>query len=140
MADYNKLAALVGTHQELAIFRKFGALNAKNLLYMQSELIHLQSELDGIELENKHSGDSEKSAFLTSLFDLQDSDGTSKDLQWRKVMEIRGKLKSYSRFVRSFAPTECQPIKIHLPRLESTVSLADDVMLSKASHGLPIGP
>ena len=98
MADYNKLASLVGSHQELTIFRKFGTLNAKSLLYMQSELLHLQSELEGIELENKYSDDNEKSAFLTSLFDLKDSNGTSKDLQWRKVLEIRGKLKNYSQF------------------------------------------
>ena len=98
MADYNKLASVVGSHQELTIFRKFSTLNAKSLLYMQSELLHLQSELEGIELENKYSDDTEKSAFLTSLFDLKASDGTSKDLQWRKVLEIRGKLKTYSEF------------------------------------------
>ena len=96
MADYNKLATLVGTHRELTIFRKFGVLNAKSLLYMQSELHHLQSELEGIEQENKHSGDREKLAFQVSLFDLKDSEGTTKDLQWRKVLEIRHKLKAYS--------------------------------------------
>ena len=101
MADYNKLASLIGSHQELTILRRFGTLNAKSLLYMQSELLHLQSELEGIELENKYSDDAEKSAFLTSLFDLKNSDGTSKDLQWRKVLEIRGKLKNYSQFIDS---------------------------------------
>ena len=101
MADYNKLAGLVGSHQELTILRKFGTLNAKNLLYMQSELLHLQSELEGIELENKYSNDTERSAFLTSLFDLKDSDGTSKELQWRKVLEIQGKLKNYSQSINS---------------------------------------
>ena len=99
MADYNKLATLVGAHQELAILRKFGALNAKNILYMQSELVHLQSELNGIEVENGLSGDPEKLAFQISLFNLKDSEGTTKDLQWQKVLEIRDKLKAYSLFI-----------------------------------------
>ena len=98
MADYNKLAALVGTHQELALFRKYGALNAKNLLYMQAELTHLQSELARIELEDKYSEDPRKATYITSVFDLRDSDGTSRDLQWRKILEIREKLKVYSKF------------------------------------------
>ena len=96
MADYNRLATLVGTHQELALFRNFKALNVKNLLYMQAELVHLQSELETIELDNKQSGDEERSTYLTSLFDLKFSEGSSRDLQWRKILEIREKLKCYS--------------------------------------------
>lgn len=96
MADYNKLADLVSAHEELAIFRRFGRLNAKNLLYLQADLAHLESELENIELEDKHSEDSEKSAYGNSLFDLRDSEGTCKDLQWRKVLEIRKKLRAYS--------------------------------------------
>lgn len=96
MADYGRLAALMGTHQELALFRKFAKLNAKNILYMQSELMHLEAELENAELENAGSGDPEKMALLVSLFDLKDSSGTENDLQWRKALEIREKLLSYS--------------------------------------------
>jgi hypothetical protein len=96
MADYGRLAALMGTHQELALFRKFARLNAKNLLYMQSELMHLEVELENVELENGGSGDPEKMAFIVSLFDLKDSSGTENDLQWRKVLEVREKLNCYS--------------------------------------------
>ena len=81
MADYTRLAALVGTHPETAIFRRFKTLNAKNLLYMQSELVHLEAELSNIELENKLSGESGKALFQVSLFDLKDSYGTCKDTQ-----------------------------------------------------------
>lgn len=96
MADYGRLAALMGNHQELALFRKFAKLNAKNILYMQSELMHLEAELENVELENGGSGDPEKMAFLVSLFDLKDSSGTENDMQWRKVLEIREKLNCYS--------------------------------------------
>lgn len=97
MGDYTRLAALIGAHQELALFRQFGFLNAKNLLYMQSELVHLEGELASIVLEDNCSGDGDKALFQTSLFDLKESSGTEKDLQWRKVMEIREKLKEYSK-------------------------------------------
>jgi hypothetical protein len=96
MADYSRLSKLIGTHQDLAIFRKFASLNAKNILYMQAELIHLQAELENIELANGNSGDVQKAAFQVSLFDLKDSSGTKNDLQWRKAMEIRRNLKAYS--------------------------------------------
>ena len=98
MGDYGKLASLMGTYHEMALFRQFAALNAKSLLYMQSELVHLEAELLNIELEDTYSGDSQKEAFRVSLFKLKRSSGTDKDLQWRKVLEIREKLKEYSMY------------------------------------------
>lgn len=96
MGNYDKLAALMGSHQEMAQFRKFAALNAKNLLYMQAELVHLEAELENIAYEDKHSRHGETESFDVSLFDLKDSSGTENDVQWRKVLEIRNKLKDYS--------------------------------------------
>ena len=98
MGDYGKLASLMGTYHEMALFRQFAALNAKSLLYMQSELVHLEAELSNIGLEDAYSGDGQKEAFRVSLFKLKRSSGTDKDLQWRKVMEIREKLKEYSMY------------------------------------------
>lgn len=98
MANYDRLADLVGTHRELGLFKRFAKLNAKDILYMQAELIHLEAELERIELENARSGDADKEAFQVSVFDLKESAGTQKDLQWRKALEIREKLKAYSLF------------------------------------------
>jgi hypothetical protein len=39
---YPKLARHMGASPEIAIFRRFGALNAQNLLYLQAELVHLE--------------------------------------------------------------------------------------------------
>ena len=99
MADYTRLAALIGTHRELAIVRHFASLNAKNILYLQAELVHLEAELKDIENENKFSGDAERAAFQVSLFDLKESSDSNKDLQWRKVLEVRNKLREYSGFI-----------------------------------------
>lgn len=96
MGNYDTLAALMGSHQEMAQFRKFADLNAKNLLYMQAELVHLKAELENIANEDKRSSHGEKESFDVSLFDLKDSSGTENDVQWRKVLEIRNKLKEYS--------------------------------------------
>lgn len=96
MGDYSKLAAVMGTHEELAIFRQFSALNTKNLLYMQSELVHLECELASIASEDKCSADIDRTLFHVSLFDLKESSGSNKGVQWGKILEIREKLKIYS--------------------------------------------
>ncbi|KAI4221217.1 MAG: hypothetical protein L6R40_008646 [Gallowayella cf. fulva] len=97
MANYNKLATLMGDHQEMATFRRFKRLNAKSLLYMQAEIVHLESELGNIESEDKWSEDKPRSSLHESVFNLQGSHGTPSDVQWKKVLDIREKLKQYSK-------------------------------------------
>ncbi|KAJ4350343.1 uncharacterized protein N0V89_008964 [Didymosphaeria variabile] len=48
---YPTLATRMGVVPPTAMFRRFGALNARNLLYYQNELMQLEAEL--ISLENK---------------------------------------------------------------------------------------
>lgn len=98
MGDYNSLTALIGTYQELCMFRRFAKLNAKSLVYMQAELVHLEAELAGIELEDKASKDPNRSSFHISIFNLKESLGTENNIQWQKVLEIREKLRLYSSF------------------------------------------
>src|SRR2546423_9509780 len=97
MAGYSKLAALIGKHHDLAIFRRFSVLNSKNLLYMQGELVQLEAELNMIELENRASRDPEKVGFEYSVTALmgphQSEDGHER---WAKILEIREKLKEHS--------------------------------------------
>lgn len=98
MGNYTKLASLIGAHPELALFRQFAALNAKNILYMQADLVHLEAELEDIAREDRCSGHREKQSFEASVFDLKYSSGTENDAQWQKVLEIRNKLKEYSAY------------------------------------------
>lgn len=97
MASYNRLATLIGEHQELAVFRRFQTLNAKSLLYMQAEILHLESELRSIELHDESSKDVRRASLHTSVFNLKESSGSDYQLQWNKVVEIREKLERYSR-------------------------------------------
>ena len=96
-SQYQNLATVMGTVPSLSIHRRFATLNAKNLLYMQAELMNLEAELIDIASEDKWCIDEKRNA-LESSWDL--FKGSSEDpqtsLQWKKMMEIREKLKDYS--------------------------------------------
>ncbi|KAL8715710.1 MAG: hypothetical protein Q9220_000377 [cf. Caloplaca sp. 1 TL-2023] len=87
----------MGEHQELASFRRFQSLGMKSLLYMQAELLHLENELKAIENEDQTSHDPERAYLHASVFNLKQSAGTSHEIQWRKVLEIREKVRLYSK-------------------------------------------
>ena len=82
---------------EMAIFRRFGTLNAQMLLYMQSELIHLEEELRELELEDSRSGQSYKSKYSRDCFFLYNSTTEGDDRQLKLVLKIKAKLKEYSK-------------------------------------------
>ncbi|KAH0551488.1 hypothetical protein GP486_007298 [Trichoglossum hirsutum] len=47
------LAAFIASDPELAVYRRFDRLATRNLLYLQSELLHLESKLDGFDEEDR---------------------------------------------------------------------------------------
>ncbi|KXT18229.1 hypothetical protein AC579_2892 [Pseudocercospora musae] len=53
LRGYPKLAAELGTTENYAIYRRFDALNARNLLYHQAKLTYLEHELHELELEHE---------------------------------------------------------------------------------------
>ncbi len=73
MAGYDKLAAMIGAQRSLAIFRRFSTLNAKSLLYMQAELMHLEGELADIVKEDMTSGEADREPFTWSVWHLKES-------------------------------------------------------------------
>ena len=95
MEGYSKLASLIGAYPDTLIFRRFGALSAQNLLYLQAELVHLEHELRECTLPNERSGDAAGKGILSKdWFTLAHSnEGT--ELQWRIMLGIRAKLKEY---------------------------------------------
>ena len=101
MEGYAKLAALMGAHPQVAILRRFGALNAQNLLYLQAELTLLESDLQHFSAEDSTSHDPDRSLYSRDWYGLSISnDGANRDesagTQWRIVLKIRDKLKEYS--------------------------------------------
>ncbi|MCJ1336571.1 hypothetical protein MMC09_001847 [Bachmanniomyces sp. S44760] len=99
MEGYPRLANLVGRKPEVAIFRRFGALNVENLLFLQAELVTLEQELKEIVEEDKHSDDPARKEFSTSWYALHESRMSKSRrvrLQWEKRVEIRKKLNEYN--------------------------------------------
>lgn len=95
MEGYSKLASLMGACPETLIFRRFGALSAHNLLYLQAELVHLEHELQECTLANEQVDDPIKRDILSKdWFTLAHSnDGTER--QWQLMLQIRAKIKEY---------------------------------------------
>jgi hypothetical protein len=96
MEGYEKLAALMGERPTLAIFRRFASLGARNLLYLQAELVCLESELKRCALEDHASGDAEKLDYAVNWYSLMRSEETGQSFQWTIMQDIRTKLKEYS--------------------------------------------
>jgi hypothetical protein len=92
VAGYPSIARKMGEFPDLATFRRFRALNAKNLLYYQAELVVLELKLHKQEIEGNRL-DPDKAYGLTDWRFLK----LANEHQWETVKEIRTLLKQYSR-------------------------------------------
>ncbi|GME65638.1 uncharacterized protein LTHEOB_8511 [Neofusicoccum parvum] len=88
----------MGQMPETAIFRRFGFLNAQNLLYMQAELVILEKHLRRVQAEDAESGSEVRSQYAEDWFYLSTAtnDEGGNDEQWELMKEIRGKLREYN--------------------------------------------
>jgi len=88
----------MGLVPETAMFRRFGALNARNLLYLQQELAVIEKKLIKQEWDDNQSQDSKKCKYaidarwLHSATSARDGDTKQKDL----ILEMRNLLSQYS--------------------------------------------
>lgn len=98
-AGYSILASLMGAYPEVAIFRRFGAINARNLLYLQAELTALEKKLLDAEKADLESGHPDRSIYsrdwrtLAESIEAPDGDGS----QWQIFLRLREKLREYSK-------------------------------------------
>ncbi len=95
---HDRLASFMGMFPEAAIFRRFATLNAKNILYLQAELLSLEKELNSAAEDDARSTSERRREYsrrwklLSSGSD--DSDGNPQ--QWKTFMKIRTTLNEYS--------------------------------------------
>ena len=94
MEGYAKIAQVMGQHEELAIFRRFSTLNMHNLLYLQAELVHLESDYQ--EIAERDKACSEYPYRSRDWWSLTQLDCKGNRDQWDKILEIREKLQIYS--------------------------------------------
>lgn len=92
---YDLLGQLMGKAAETAIFRSFTALSAENILYLQAELISLETDWRETQAVNKVSQDRTKSSRLWNWDELRNSGEDGNDDQWETVLQIRKLLKEY---------------------------------------------
>ena len=109
--NYHSLASLISDQPDFAIFKRFLASNARNVLRLQGELVHLESELDSIVQADRDSGDAEKAEFDFCIAALKGPPHPSREkgLQWQRAVELGDKLAAYSQcplFLSTLAPTQ----------------------------------
>lgn len=91
--------------QELLIFRKFDELSARNLLYLQCELLSIEERLKRYDRKVSSSGDMdlEEAAETWEVMVEQTKDGRIEAQEiMRLVKELRVKMKEYRKWPRSF--------------------------------------
>lgn len=102
---YPKVATFMGNHPELAIFRRFRGLNARNLLYLQAELVEIENEL--LQLERADADDKEdarKRGYAKHFsWMLQYKKDDNRNAQYKLMKKMRKKLKKYSKIRFEFA-------------------------------------
>lgn len=94
---YPKLAALMGPNLDVAIFRRFGALNMLNLMSLQAELVDLEAQLSDVMHEDASSDDPKRKLYSERFSILQRSLEDGDGVQWQMQLNIRNKLTEYSR-------------------------------------------
>jgi hypothetical protein len=95
--SYPRLSEFMGLWPEVAIFRRFGALNAQNLLFLQAELAHLERELKVIREREEKQEDAKGLLAQRSWFELsQATEDGEYCPQWTVIQDIRSKLSEYS--------------------------------------------
>ena len=102
---YGAVATCMSCDRDLAFYRRFGYLNARNLLYLQSELMDLETRLQDLDgAANDTLKGIETWSVPRSWHYLQKAGGEHLDL----VIKIREKLEAYSEFdVSNAAPFPC---------------------------------
>lgn len=98
LSGYDSLALLLGRYPELAVFRKFGKLSMKCLLYKQAEITYLENELDIFSRRN--CADPEKHLLANSWHCFAQSAVPDEDVcyQREKVEEMQQKIQQYRKW------------------------------------------
>jgi hypothetical protein len=101
---YPKLATFMA-EEGYAIYRQFQNLACQDLLYRQSELVHLEKELQIIAKHDREAGrDSDEKLYDLDWRKLSTSASRgSPSKQWTKVLEVRQKLQDYCKLFSNLA-------------------------------------
>lgn len=85
---------------EIAIFRRFQALNTTHLLRLQAELQDMERELAEIRSDGSHSADPVCSGYARDFRTMRDRKDTEDSLDYDQLIAIGNKLREYSKLSR----------------------------------------
>jgi hypothetical protein len=119
MEGYAQLAWRMSVHGDLAVVRRFAALNIQNILCLQAELVHLEERLREKERANSSSENETLRWYARDWQTLsrgQSHEGEDES-QWRLCLRVRERLREYGTATRhlTYEPDllqmSCLPIK-----------------------------
>jgi hypothetical protein len=131
LQGYPKLARFIGERPGFAIFRRFSELNARNLLYLQSELLDIEEELYETEVDDQKDGDLRQLQF--SMRAVHNgrcaAPGSKAHNRWKLYEDQKKLLKEYSEccfysFSSLSSPLPCRN-QIVISRQLQTCNLTD---------------
>jgi hypothetical protein len=93
-----RLSEWMGLKPETLIFRKFVALNARMLLYMQAELVELEEQLRSREKKDSNNAEGNHMRYATNFWYLRLSHKDGDTTQLELIRKIQDKLKEYSEY------------------------------------------
>ena len=109
LIGYAKLSQSVTLDNDLSMFRRFGALNIRNILYLQSELQTLELKLSNLDKDNNDImkgnavwGQSRSWYWASKSQGAQDAGGEHEEGYWDLVLKIRSLLDRYSTSALAF--------------------------------------
>jgi hypothetical protein len=94
VTGYEGLARFMGAYPELAIFRRFGALNLQNIIYLQAEITMLEEEFQKIVAEDNLNP--EREMFSRDWDYLANNTDAAASRRYQMIIHIRKVLNDYS--------------------------------------------
>lgn len=94
---YPSFSGFIASDTELSLFRRFDRLSSRNLLYLQSEIFDLQTQLEGFDQEdyNEKSGDVILSAKCWETFAARAEEHPRENERMETIRRIRVAMKEY---------------------------------------------
>jgi len=94
---YPRLATRMGLYPEFAIFKRFGDLSTRNLLYLQAELTYLSADLLDLEKEDDEDKAIKGIRYAQDWYKLGNShsEEDNQNGQWDLVLKMRAKVTEY---------------------------------------------
>lgn len=91
------IANFMSQYPEVAMVRRFRALNARHLLYLQAELAQIEKQLlKQEEIDAKERGHPDKPKYAIDYAWLMDSAEEEDHAQWQLIKDMKEKLKEYN--------------------------------------------